>query len=118
MFLIDPFLQEILIFLSNNLIYCFFVGIVMGMIFVDFAYSVHLGMTIKKAAKSMQTAVNFENFKQFVKEKYEAANGKRKSFGDSLKFFASQNQIELQIREQQAKEKLHRWWKKEDKNKE
>ena len=41
-FLINPFLVMGISWISENLIYTFFIGIVIGMIIVDFAYSVHL----------------------------------------------------------------------------
>ena len=47
-FLINPFLVMGISWISENLIYTFFIGIVIGMIIVDFAYSVHLATKLKE----------------------------------------------------------------------
>ena len=40
-FFVNPFLVNAINWISENLIYTYFVGMVVGMIIVDFAYSVH-----------------------------------------------------------------------------
>lgn len=60
-FLINPFLVMGISWISENLIYTFFIGIVIGMIIVDFAYSVHLATKLKEF-KELQE-LRFEEFK-------------------------------------------------------
>ena len=47
-FLLNPVLVEGISWISENLIYTYFVGAVIGAILVDFAYSVHLASKLKQ----------------------------------------------------------------------
>ena len=47
-FLINPFIVDAIIFISDNIIYSFFIGIVIGMMLVDLAYAIHLATRLKK----------------------------------------------------------------------
>ena len=60
-FFLNPILVMGISWISENLIYTYFVGMVMGMIAVDFAYSIHLATKLKefKDAQNMR----FEDFK-------------------------------------------------------
>lgn len=60
-FFVNPFLVQGISWISENLIYTFFVGIVVGMMIVDFAYSVHLATKLKEF-KELQS-LRFEEFK-------------------------------------------------------
>ncbi len=72
-FLINPFLVMGISWISENLIYTFFIGIVIGMIIVDFAYSVHLATKLKEF-KELQE-LRFEEFKsEFHKKIKEIRN--------------------------------------------
>lgn len=72
-FLINPFLVMGISWISENLIYTFFIGIVIGMIIVDFAYSVHLATKLKEF-KELQE-LRFEEFKtEFYKKIKEIRN--------------------------------------------
>lgn len=72
-FLINPFLVIGISWISENLIYTFFIGIVIGMIIVDFAYSVHLATKLKEF-KELQE-LRFEEFKsEFHKKIKEIRN--------------------------------------------
>ena len=72
-FLINPFLVLGISWISENLIYTFFIGIVIGMIIVDFAYSVHLATKLKEF-KELQE-LRFEEFKsEFHKKIKEIRN--------------------------------------------
>ena len=55
------------IFSSENLIYTYFVGIVIGMIVVDFAYSLHLGLKIKELKEA--SSIRYEELKNIVRKK-------------------------------------------------
>ena len=66
-FLLNPVLVKGISWISENLIYTYFVGAVIGATIVDFAYSVHLATKIKEF-KELQN-VRFEEFKKAFKKK-------------------------------------------------
>ncbi len=76
-FLLNPVLIKALLFIAENPVYVFFTGVVIGMILVDFAYSLHLGIMIKKATDT--AAVKFDELKEYVSDKL-APNKKKKPF--------------------------------------
>ena len=61
-FLLNPVLVKGISWISENLIYTYFVGAVIGAILVDFAYSVHLATKLKQF-KELQD-LRFEEFKK------------------------------------------------------
>ena len=66
-FLLNPILVQGISWISENLIYTYFVGAVIGAIFVDFAYSVHLATKLKEF-KELQN-LRFEEFKKEFKKR-------------------------------------------------
>ena len=64
-FLLNPVLVEGITWISENLIYTYFVGAVMGAIAVDFAYSIHLATKLKDYKELAQ--LRFEDFKRELK---------------------------------------------------
>ena len=64
-FLLNPVLVEGITWISENLIYTYFVGAVMGAISVDFAYSIHLATKLKDYKELAQ--LRFEDFKRELK---------------------------------------------------
>ena len=62
-FFINPYLVQVISWISENLIYTFFIGGVVGMMVVDFAYSLHLGLKIKQFAE-----LQSQRFDQVKKE--------------------------------------------------
>lgn len=64
-FFVDPLLVKGINWLGDNIIYSFFIGILIGMVIVDFAYSLHLGVRIKKA--NADFAVKFDEFKSYIR---------------------------------------------------
>ena len=66
-FLVNPVLVKGIIWLSNNLIYTYFVGSVIGAMIVDFAYSIHLATRIKEYKELSN--LRFEDFKKELKRK-------------------------------------------------
>ena len=50
-FFINPYLVQVIGWISENLIYTYFIGGVVGAMIVDFAYSLHLGLRVKKFAE-------------------------------------------------------------------
>lgn len=74
-FFIFPYLMKGLAFLNENLIYTFFVGIIIGMILVDTAYSFRLGYKLKKS--SGEFVIAYDLFKEELKNKYKTLKDKR-----------------------------------------
>ena len=66
-FFLNPLLVQGISWISENLIYTYFVGGVMGAICVDFAYSIHLATKLKEF-KELQD-LRFEEFKVEFKKK-------------------------------------------------
>ena len=66
-FLLNPFLVEGIAWISDNLIYTYFVGMVIGAMLVDFAYSVHLATKLKDYKEL--ASLRFEDFKVELKKK-------------------------------------------------
>ena len=66
-FLLNPLLVEGSSWISENLIYTYFVGAVVGAMAVDFAYSIHLATKLKDY-KELAT-LRFEDFKKELKER-------------------------------------------------
>ena len=66
--LLNPFLVEDISWISENLIYTYFVGMVMGAMAVDFAYSIHLATKLKEYKEIAN--LRFEDFKKELKREY------------------------------------------------
>ena len=66
-FFVNPFLVTAINWISENLIYTYFVGMVVGMIVVDFAYSVHLATKLKEFKDANQ--MRYEDFKEMLHKK-------------------------------------------------
>ena len=66
-FLLNPILVEGISWISENLIYTYFVGGVIGMMVVDFSYSVHLATKLKEYKELSD--LRFEDFKKALKKK-------------------------------------------------
>lgn len=67
-FFINPFLVDAIAFISENLIYSYFIGLVIGMILVDLAYSIHL-MTKLKSFKEYEH-LKFDEFRAKFNKKH------------------------------------------------
>lgn len=65
-FLLNPFLVQSISWISENLIYTYFVGGVVGAMLVDFAYSIHLATKLKEFKEYRD--LRFEEFKKKIKE--------------------------------------------------
>lgn len=66
-FFINPFYVETISWISENLIYTYFIGAVVGAMLVDLAYSLHLATRLKQF-KELQS-LRFEEFKKSFKNK-------------------------------------------------
>ena len=72
-FFLNPILVVAINWISENLIYTFFVGAVVGMMIVDFSYSVHLATRLNEF-KEYQS-LRFEEFKKVLKQKMKEIKG-------------------------------------------
>ena len=86
-FLLNPILVKALLFIAQYPIYVFFTGVVIGMILVDFAYSLHLGLMIKRV--SDKATVKFDELKEYLSDKF-APEEKKKPFY-ALHFLSKDN---------------------------
>ncbi len=73
-FLLNEPLTEFVSFLASNPIYYFFVGIIIGMIIVDFCYSLHIASALSKFAKENRVIVSMMNFQEHAKDENSKVN--------------------------------------------
>lgn len=73
-FLLNPILVQGISWISENLIYTYFVGGVMGAIVVDLSYSIHLATKLKEF-KELQ-GLRFEEFKKEFKKRVKELKSK------------------------------------------
>ena len=66
-FLLNPVLVDGLNWISENLIYAYFVGAVIGEMIVDFSYSIHLATKLKDYKEL--ASLRFEDFKKELKNR-------------------------------------------------
>ena len=66
-FLLNPVLVQGISWISENLIYTYFVGAVIGAMSVDFAYSIHLATKLKEYQELSN--LRFEEFKKELKRR-------------------------------------------------
>ena len=66
-FLLNPVLVEGVTWISENLIYTYFIGAVIGAMIVDFAYSIHLATKLKEFKEASD--MRFEDFKKELKKR-------------------------------------------------
>lgn len=74
-FLLNPVLVSGIDWISDNLVYAYFVGAVIGMMVVDFAYSVHLATKLKEF-KELQ-GLRFEDIKKEFRLKVKELRNKK-----------------------------------------
>ena len=73
-FLLNPVLVEGITWISENLIYTYFVGAVIGAVLVDFAYSIHLATKLKYYKEF--ASLRFEDFRIELKNKIKRIRNK------------------------------------------
>ena len=73
-FLLNPVLVNGISWISENLIYTYFVGVVVGAMIVDFAYSIHLATKLKKYKELSN--LRFEEFKKELKRRINSFQNK------------------------------------------
>ena len=109
-FLLNPILVNALGFIAEAPLYVFFVGTVVGMMIVDFCYSLHVGLLIKKYAGA--ASVKFEEFKTIISDMVSETK-KRASFytthflnKDTIKEYLTSYYEKQKERAQKVKDKL------------
>ena len=109
-FLLNPALVQALYFISEYPLYVFFIGIVIGMMIVDFCYSLHVGLLIKKYAGV--ASVKFEEFKATISD-VASETKKRASFytthflnKDTIKYYLTSYYEKQKERAQKVKDKI------------
>jgi len=118
-FFLNPSLVSFIAWIGNNLVYSFFIGIIIGMIIVDFSYSLHLGLKIKEATGSF--TIRFEQLKIDLKNNTSLLNGKKHhSFGQIVNNMINKGLLKEFIKKSvENRPKPKKWWKKDkegDKN--
>lgn len=109
-FFINPFIVKYILWISDNLIFTFFIGIVVGMMIVDTCYSIHLGVKLKKASGDL--TIRFEKFKLETKEKHKQESHKRRSFGQIINSLSINNLLPETIRKSEGEYRSPKlWWK-------
>ena len=73
-FLLNPILVDGISWISENLIYTYFVGAVVGAMIVDFAYSIHLATKLKEYKELSN--LRFEEFKKELKRRINSFRNK------------------------------------------
>jgi uncharacterized membrane protein len=70
-FFINPELVKAVYWLASekHQIYYFFIGVVLGMILVDFAYSIHLATKLMKIARKNKIIINLDKLREYLKSK-------------------------------------------------
>lgn len=102
-FLINPFIVKYVLWISDNLVFGFFIGIIMGMMLVDTCYSIHLGMKLKKASGNL--TVRLENFKENAKSHLKPGTKNNGSLGEIVHHLSINNLLHEYITKQSNGEK-------------
>lgn len=66
-FLLHPWMEKALEWLSDNLAFSFFIGVYFGVFIIDVVYSAQLIAKIKKFAEDNEVIVKFESLKAYVR---------------------------------------------------
>lgn len=80
-FLINPFLVQGISWISENLIYTYFIGAVIGMMVVDFSYSIHLATKLKEFNELQ--SLRFEEFKKELRKRIKEKLKRKETTNDT-----------------------------------
>jgi len=75
-FLVHPHVKNMLLWLSQNLAFSFFIGAFFGVFFVDLGHSVQIVARLKKFAEENQVVVRYEHIKARIRTSYEETSRK------------------------------------------
>jgi len=103
-FFLNGPLTDAVHFVCDNLAYSYFIGIVMGMILVDTAFSIHLGLKLRKLSEGL--IIRYENFKtdirdsskDKIKTRYLASQVNYQTQNNSIKDIIKKNALSAKIK--------------------
>lgn len=106
-FLLSTPLNDFVNFLSDNTVYYFFIGIVVGMIIVDFCYSMHVATAISKFAKENKVVVSLMQFQEHAQNENSHLNKMKDKISKPFFFIYGnlKNNLESFKNKKQNKEK-------------
>lgn len=109
-FFLNPIIIKVIQSIAENPIYDYFIGLVIGMMLVDFAYSLHLGIKVKQLSNDM--VIKFEEFKVSVRDT-EKGVGEKLFFrkiptSERMKYYLESYKNHLRP--------LKKWWKRKKDN--
>lgn len=115
-FLINPYFVDLIEWISENIIYSYFIGLVIGMMLVDFAYSLHIGVKLKKIGG--KTVYVLHELKDFINNKFKAEYKEKQTFSHKLSILNSSDKLSSYLHEYHSNLKtVKQWWKKNKENK-
>lgn len=104
-FFLNPLIIHAITVIAENPIYDYFIGLVIGMMLVDLAYSLHLGLKIKNLSNNM--IIKFEEFKVSIKDS-DRKSGERALVRKVPTSEKMKQYLELY---KQREKPLKKWWK-------
>jgi len=79
-FLVHPHMKNMLLWLSRNLAFSFFIGVFFGVFFVDLGHSVQIVSRLKVFAEENRVVIRYEHIKAGIRSSYEEATQKYRFF--------------------------------------
>ena len=115
-FLLNPYLVMAISWISENLIYTFFIGGVVGAMIVDTCYSLHVGIKIRQATGPL--VVKYEQFKVDLKNEEFEISHKKPFYGTLVMMAKANNSLKEKIAKHVENLPIVKhWWKKDKKEK-
>lgn len=79
-FMIHPYVIDLLLWLSENLAFSFFVGVFFGVFIIDFCYSINILVIIRKFAAETRIVVRYEALRAQIAERQAEIRRKTRFF--------------------------------------
>lgn len=111
-FFLNPVFVQGISWISDNLIYSYFIGAVIGAMVVDACYSLHLGFKIKESAGNL--VIKYELFKLDIKDEfYDEKEKHHRFYGSLINLARHNNSLAASIKKSYEKlPKPQKWWSK------
>ncbi|MCD8307712.1 MAG: putative ABC transporter permease [Clostridia bacterium] len=77
-FVIDPYVIDAVAWFTNNIIFGFFVGIILGVFLVDLGHSINLTAHLRKFATENRMVISYEKLKESIHDKFDAVKADAK----------------------------------------
>ncbi len=84
-FVIDPYVIGAVAWFTNNIIFGFFVGIILGVFLVDLGHSINLTAHLRKFATENRMVISYEKLKESIHDKFAAAKADAKNKADAAR---------------------------------